>query len=138
MIKQGLKFLYKLLFDIIYWCYFNLIYAGRKKFDICSGIIGVSSDHFFGDAGEKICDEKISNILTFWCSNVIVTICCYMVFIKMPQFCIKRINNYRKSSTYLKAKQTREAKSQLLKFANDVIRITNIAALPDAAKVSEI
>ena len=121
--------------------YIGLLYAGRKKFDICSGINGVSSDHFFVDAGEKICDEKISNILTFWCSNVIVAICCYIVFIKMPQFYtvfIKRINRYRKSSTYLKAKQTREGKSQLLRFANDVIRITNIAALPDNAKISEI
>jgi len=141
MLERGLSFLYKLLYDVLFWGYMNIVYAGRKKFDICSVIIGVSSDHFFGDAGEKICDEKISNILTYWCNNMIVVMCCYVVLIKVPQVYtvfLKRINRYRKSATYLKAKQTREVKGQLLNFARDVIRIVSITSLSDAAKTSEI
>jgi len=141
MLERGLSFLYKLLYDVLFWGYMNILYAGRRKFDICSGIIGVSSDHFFGDAGEKICDEKISNTLTYWCNNAVVAMYCYIIFIKVPQVYtvfLKRINRYRKSATYLKAKQTREVKSQLQNFARDVIRIVSMTSLPDAAKATEI
>ena len=140
------NFIDSILFNLMKWFYLNaprwlLGEEGRSSIDICSGLMGVGSEHFLSAAGQTMCQEKIDNIVlgrTTVLKAAMITVCMTHGIPCIYAWVVKYRGRQKRREMAEKRRETTLVNKELIKFAQKIALIIKMRGVVKESKYNAI